>query len=176
MHRRRGLLAVIVGAISIVLVFALVGGAAVGKKKRKTVKLFAPDMIGAVDVPPGDPDGSGEASFKLKKTKKRICFNISFQGIDNPTDGHIHKGDPGVAGAIVVPLFTGTPGLPSPISDCVKAKKSLIKQIAKHPGDFYVNIHNEAFPGGALRDQLQKKSGGGSSGGGGGGGTTPTPY
>ena len=165
MHRRRGLLAVIVGAISIVLVFALVGGAAVGKK-RKTVKLFAPDMIGAVDVPPGDPDGSGEASFKLKKTKKRICFNISFQGIDNPTDGHIHEGDPGVAGAIVVPLFTGTPGLPSPISDCVKAKKSLIKQIAKHPGDFYVNLHNAAFPAGAIRGQLGKGGGGSTDGGG----------
>jgi CHRD domain len=172
MPRRRGLLAIIVGLSSIALVFALAGGAAAGKKK-KTVKRFAPDMVGAVDVPPGDPDGSGEASFKLKKAKKRVCFNISFQGIDNPTDGHIHEGAPGVAGEIVVPLFTGTPGLPSPISGCVKAKRSLIKQIAKHPGDFYVNIHNDAFPGGALRDQLQKKSGGGSSGGGGGGGTPP---
>jgi CHRD domain len=169
MKRRRGLAVAVVGVISIALVFALAGGAAVGKKK-KTVKRFAPDMVGAVDVPPGDPDGSGEASFKLNKTKKKVCFNISFQGIDNPTDGHIHKGDPGVAGAIVVPLFTGTPGLPSPISDCVKARKRVIKQIIKRPGDFYVNIHNDAFPGGALRDQLQKKRGGGSTDGGGGGG------
>ena len=174
MPKRRGLLAIVIGLSSIALVFALAGGAAVGKKK-KTVKRFAPDMVGAVDVPPGDPDGSGEASFKLKKTKKKVCFNISFQGIDNPTDGHIHEGDPGVAGPIVVPLFTGTPGLPSPISDCVKAKKSVIKQIIKRPGDFYVNIHNDAFPGGALRDQLQKRSGG-SSGDGGGNGGGGTPY
>jgi CHRD domain len=173
MTKRRGPLVAIVGAISIVLVLALIGGAAVANKKKRTVKLFAPNMVGAVDVPPGDPDGSGEASFKLKKTKKKICFNITFQGIDNPTDGHIHEGGPGVAGPIVVPLFVDTPGLPSPISDCVKAKKSLIKQIGKHPGDFYVNIHNDAFPGGAIRDQLQKKSGGGGSGGGGGGGATP---
>ena len=94
MPRRRGLLAIIVGLSSIALVFALAGGAAAGKKK-KTVKRFAPDMVGAVDVPPGDPDGSGEASFKLKKAKKKVCFNISFQGIDNPTDGHIHEGGSG---------------------------------------------------------------------------------
>jgi hypothetical protein len=174
MNKRRGLAAAVVGAMSIALVFALIGGAAVGKKKKKTVKLVAPNMIGAVEVPPGDPDGSGEATFKLKKHKKQVCFNISFQGIDNPKDGHIHEGDPGVAGPIVVPLFTDPVGLASPIKDCVTAEKSLIKQIAKNPGDFYVNIHNDAFPAGALRDQLAKK--GSSSGGGGGGGGGGFPY
>jgi hypothetical protein len=174
MNRRRGLLAAIVGVSSIVLVFALVGGAAVGKKKKKTIKLTGPNMNGQVEVPPGDPDGSGDSSFKLKAKKKEICFKITFQGIDNPMDGHIHEGGEGVAGPIVVPLFEGVAGgLPSPISDCVSAEKSLIKQIGRNPGDFYINIHNEAFPAGALRAQLQKKGGGGGSGGGTGGGV---PY
>jgi hypothetical protein len=176
MNRRRGLLAAIVGAISIVLVFALIGGAAAGKKKKKTVKLIGPNMNGQVEVPPGDPDGSGDSSFKLKAKKKQICFNITFQGIDNPMAGHIHEGDEGVAGPIVVPLFESDTGLPSPISDCVKAKKSLIKQIGKKPRDFYVNIHNEAFPAGALRAQLQKKGGGGGSSGGGGDSGGDDPY
>ncbi|HZA59392.1 MAG TPA: CHRD domain-containing protein [Solirubrobacterales bacterium] len=172
MHRRRGLLAAIVGAMAVALVFALVGGAAVGKKKR-IVKLTAPNMNGQIEVPPGDPDGSGDAKFKLNKRKKKICFDITFQGIDNPTDGHIHEAPKGEAGEIVVPLFVDTPGLPSPISDCVKAKKRLIKQIGRNPGDFYVNIHNEAFAAGALRAQLKKKGGGGGSSGGGGGGGDP---
>ena len=176
MHRRRGLLAAIAGVMAVALVFAVVGGAVAGKKK-KTVKLTAPNMNGQVEVPPGDPDGSGDATFKLKAKKKRVCFDITFQGIDNPMDGHIHEAPPGEAGEIVVPLFEGeTAGLPSPISDCVKAKKSLIKQIAKNPGDFYLNIHNEAFPAGALRAQLQKKGGGGGSSDGGGGSGGGGPY
>jgi uncharacterized membrane protein YgcG len=175
MHRRRGLLAAIVSVMAIALVFALVGGAAAGKKK-KTVKLIGPNMNGQVEVPPGDPDGSGNSKFKLKAKKKQVCFDITFQGIDNPMAGHIHEGDEGVAGPIVVPLFESDTGLPSPISDCVKAKKRLIKQIGKKPGDFYVNIHNEAFPAGALRAQLQKKGGGGGSSGGGGGSEGGDPY
>ena len=175
MHRRRGPFAALVGAIAVALVFGLVGGAVAGKKK-KTVKLIGPNMNGQVEVPLGDPDGSGNSKFKLKKHKKQVCFDITFQGIDDPLAGHIHKGDEGVAGPIVVPLFEGDTGVPSPISDCVKAKKRLIKQIGKRPGDFYVNIHNEAFPPGALRAQLQKKGGGGGSSDGGGGSGSGDPY
>jgi uncharacterized membrane protein YgcG len=169
MKRRRELAATIVGAISIALVFALVGGAAAGKKKR-TVKLVGPNMNGQVEEPPGDQDGSGKATFKLNKDRKRVCFEVTFQGIDNVMAGHIHEGAEGVAGPIVVPMFEDPAGLPSPISDCVKAKRALIKQIGRNPGDFYVNIHNEEFPAGAIRAQLKKKGGGGGSGGGSGGG------
>jgi CHRD domain len=174
MKRRRGLAAAVVGAMSIALVFALIGGAAAGKKKKKTVKLVAPNMIGSVEVPPGDPDGSGEATFKLKKKKEQVCFKVSFQGIDDPFAGHIHPGGPGETGPPLVPMWEGTTGLASPVKDCVDAEKNVIKQIIKNPGDFYVNIHNDAFPAGALRDQLAKK--GSSSGGGGGGGGGGFPY
>jgi hypothetical protein len=171
MQRRRGLLAAIAGAISIVLVFALIGGAAVAKKRTKVVKLNTA-LSGVVETPPGDPDGSGTADFKLKtrkgKPKGKVCFRFTFQGIDDPMAAHIHEGPPGVAGAIVVPFFEGTTAFPSPIEDCVKAQRALVKRIGKHPGDFYVNLHNEAFPAGAIRGQLGK--GGGSTDGGGGGG------
>jgi CHRD domain len=176
MKRSRGLAAVVVAAMSVALVFALVGGASAGKKKKKTVKLFAPDMVGAVESPPGDPDGSGEAKFKMKKKKGQVCFNISFQGIDNPEIAHIHPGGPGEVGPPLIGLWEETTGLASPVKDCVDAEKSAIKQVIKNPGDFYVNIHNDAFPAGALRDQLQKKRGDETSGGGGGGGGGGLPY
>jgi hypothetical protein len=161
MQRRRGLLAVIIGAISIALVFALAGGTAVAKKKKKTYKLNA-TLSGAVEVPPGDPDGSGSANFKLTtkkgKPEGKVCADFTFQGIDDPTAAHIHPGGPGETGPPVVPFFEGTP-MPSPISTCVKAERALVKDIGKNPGDYYVNLHNDAFPAGAIRGQLEKGAG-----------------
>jgi hypothetical protein len=178
MDRRRGLLGVIVGAISIALVFALAGGTAVAKKK-KTYRLNA-TLSGAVEVPSGDPDGSGTADFKLTTRKGRpkgkVCMDSTFQGIVDPTAAHIHPGGPGETGPPVVPFFEGT-AMASPISTCVKAKRSLVKDIGKNPGDYYVNLHNGDFQAGALRGQLEKGRGGGSSGGGvPDGGGTGDPY
>jgi CHRD domain len=174
MKRRRGLAAAVVGVISIALVFALAGGATAAKKKKKTYRLNA-TLSGSVEVPPGDLDASGTADFKLVtkrgKPKGKVCADLTFQGIDPPTAAHIHPGGPGETGAPAVPFFEGSTPMPSPILDfCVKAKRGLVKDIGKNPGQYYVNLHNGAFPAGALRGQLQKKGGGGSTDGGGGGG------
>jgi hypothetical protein len=173
MRLRKGVTAAIACAIAIGLVFAMVGGAFAGKK---TVKVSA-EMSGQDEVPPTG-NGSGTADFKLKKKKKQVCFNISFEGLSSATTAaHIHKGDPGVNGAIEVPLFEGTQT--SPAKDCVKAEKKLIKKIGKKPGDYYVNVHTANNVAGEIRGQLQKgasnSSGsnggntGGNTGGGGGG-------
>jgi len=37
---------------------------------------------------------------------------------------------------------------------CQKASKAMISAIESRPNDFYVNIHNAPYPGGALRGQL----------------------
>jgi hypothetical protein len=37
-------------------------------------------------------------------------------------------------------------------------KGSLIRQIARNPRGFYVNVHTEDFPGGAVRGQVRKGS------------------
>ena len=178
MPRRRGLLAIIVGLSSIALVFALAGGTAVAKKKK--VYRLDSTLVGAVEVPPGDTDGSGTADFKLVtkrgKPKGKVCADFAFQGIDDPTAAHIHPGGPGEIGAPAVPFFEGTTPMPSPISICVKAKRGLVKDIGKNPGDYYVNLHNDAFPAGALRGQLEKSGGGGGGGSGDGGGGGGTPY
>jgi hypothetical protein len=100
---------------------------------------------------------SGKADFKLKKKKRKICFTIIHKlSPDDPLRGHIHAGAAGVAGDIVVTLFDGATGRPSPISGCVKTSKSLIKQIKKTPEAFYCNLHSAAFPNGAIRGQLKQ--------------------
>jgi len=39
-------------------------------------------------------------------------------------------------------------------SGCVSADSELIKEIRQSPAEFYVNVHNSEFTGGAVRGQL----------------------
>jgi hypothetical protein len=41
-------------------------------------------------------------------------------------------------------------------SGCVTADHDLVKAIIKDPGAYYFNVHNQPFPGGALRGQLER--------------------
>lgn len=174
MHRRRGLRATTVGVV-LALAVMLVAGVAIAKKK--TVKVEATNMSGAVEVPTGDPDGTGNAKFKLKKKKGQVCFDADFQAIQAPFVAHIHKGDAGEPGPIKVLLFDTPGGATSPQSGCVDASSSLIKKIGKKPDSFYCNIHTDDFPAGAIRGQLTKPGGGGGgTGGGGTGGPTGPGY
>jgi CHRD domain len=116
-------------------------------------------LSGAREVPgPGDSNGSGNASITLKPRTKRVCFNITFSRIGRPVAGHIHRGGSRVAGPVVVPLFESANGVTSPHSGCEgNVSRGLIRDIREHPGRFYVNLHNRAFPDGAVRGQLRRR-------------------
>lgn len=104
-------------------------------------------LSGAEEVPPADPDGSGFASIRLNVGQATVCWEISFEGIDEPFAAHIHAAPAGVNGPVVVPL--------NPIAGgCTSADPALIQAIVDFPEQYYVNVHNEPFPGGALRGQL----------------------
>ena len=110
-------------------------------------------LSGAQEISPtgepgaGDPDGGGFASIELDSKHGVVCWEISFKGIDPPFAAHIHAAPAGVNGPVVVPL--------SPIaSGCTNADPALIQAIIDSPNQYYVNVHNTPYPGGALRGQL----------------------
>jgi CHRD domain len=152
------------GAFAAVAIPALVS-AAPGDKVELNAKLDEKQEVPG----PGDTDGKGSATFKLNSNKGKICFEISYQNIEEPNAGHIHKGPKGDDGPIKVELFADT-GFSSPIEDCVEAEEKVIDRIANNPERFYVNLHNTEFPDGAIRGQLKGGGGGGGDGSGGGGG------
>jgi hypothetical protein len=111
-------------------------------------------LTGAAEVAGGDPDGSGTAKITLNQDREEVCWNITVQGISLASlRAHIHKAPVGANGPIVVPFFEADDVR---LSGCVGADDELIKDIRKHPSDYYVNVHNADFPGGALRGQLSK--------------------
>jgi hypothetical protein len=114
------------------------------------------DLSGAAEVPAGsgDADGAGVGSIVLKTRTKRLCWEITFSNIDAPNKGHIHRGPVDQDGPVFFTLFDNGSTVSSPATGCSKAKRSLLKEIQADPGGFYVNLHNAAFPDGAIRGQL----------------------
>ena len=128
-------------------------GAVRGQLDRST--LLGADLTGASEIPgPGDPDGSGEVFLDLVGDGL-VCLRLTVRGIGTPMAAHIHDAAVGAAGPIVVTL-------PTPIfntsSGCVEVAPALFADIAAHPGEFYVNVHNEQFPAGAVRGQLAPRA------------------
>lgn len=147
----------VASAITAVVLTSLAIAGAAGAKNTQ----LAAAMSGAQEFPgPGDADGTGTAEIDVKtkpgKKSAKVCFTLTWASIDQVIGAHIHQGAAGTDGAIVVALLEGTAG-PAAATGCVKTKAKTAKQIAKSPGDFYVNIHTGEFPAGAIRGQLAKQ-------------------
>ena len=130
---------------------ALIAGAAAaadGGRKLQTT------LSGAAEVPgPGDADGRGTAKITVNPGQKQICYKLSVANIAPATATHIHEAPPTAAGPVVVTLGAPTSGTSS---GCVTVTRALALEILKRPADYYVNVHNPAFPAGAVRGQLAK--------------------
>lgn len=112
------------------------------------------DLLGVVERPePGDPDGEGRATIRLRRNQGQVCFRLSVDNIALPATGaHIHRGDATVAGPVVVGLRN--PNAEGAASGCVPAARALVNEILANRGRFYVNVHTNDFPAGAIRGQL----------------------
>ena len=115
----------------------------------------------------GDLDGRGKAEVRIQVARQRACFDLSWSNIAAPSMAHIHEGDADTAGPIVVILFmTGDETVPGDqdlpdtlngVSGCATGvEKTLLREINDNPREFYVNIHNNDFPAGAIRGQLRR--------------------
>jgi hypothetical protein len=142
-------ISVLVAVVAGIGVLALPAGAA--------NTLLEANMNGDKEVPgPGDANGTGVAEITVNPQRNRVCFDIVFRRIQDPFVGHIHKGRRGVAGPPKVTLFEDDSTEDSPIDGCVRNQPArLLRKIKNHPRRWYVNLHNEQFPDGAIRGQLR---------------------
>jgi CHRD domain len=148
MRRRVLFLAVTLGVVALLAV----GAPAYGQGRP-----FATTLTGAAEVPgPGDPDASGTAVITLNQGQGEVCFDLSWAGIDGTvTAAHIHVGAATEAGPVVVGLFAGAFAGTDSASDCISGvSEELIKAIRQNPENYYVNVHSDVFPAGAIRGQL----------------------
>ena len=150
----RRVFAIVPFMLAIVLAVGLAWAATSPTGAKQGGRPLAATLTGAAEVPgPGDPDGSGSARLTLNPGQGQICYKLAVSGIDPATAAHIHVGPAGVAGPVVVGLAPPTSGASSA---CADVDQTLLRDILKNPENYYVNVHNPAFPPGAVRGQLGK--------------------
>ena len=111
-------------------------------------------LTGAQEVPgPGDPDGSGTAEVTVVNATANVCYDLNVRNIAPATAAHIHRGGPTVAGPPVVTLEAPTDG---GSEGCITVPATLADEIGANPAAFYVNVHNDEYPNGAIRGQLAR--------------------
>lgn len=102
----------------------------------------------------GDPNGHGSATV-IVVGSDTLCYGVTVNRIGAPNGMHIHEAAAGSNGAVVVSLTPPSAGAPGTSSDCVSSVDgNLLRQIRINPAKFYINVHNSAFPAGAIRGQL----------------------
>jgi|ERR687898_66909 hypothetical protein len=113
------------------------------------------ELTGAAEVPAGDPAGSGMATITVNPGQEEVCWEIKAAGIDLPaTAAHIHVGAVGTAPPNNVVVTLSAPDASGFSSGCTTVDRDLALEILKNPENYYVNVHNEDFPTGAIRGQL----------------------
>jgi CHRD domain len=106
------------------------------------------------------PVGTGVADIEIGSDRTSLCWDIrGLVGTVNAvTAMHIHAGAEGDFGPVVVEFISGNQG-------CLETSpggvtESALRDIAAEPTNFYVDVHSEFHPDGAVRGQLERRGGG----------------
>ena len=141
-NRRSRLLAAVALTATAALTVPVTAAPAAGAGQRLEASLHGGSA--------GDPDGTGHATLTLYKKAGKVCATITWAHIGTPTAAHVHRRSDG---GVVLGLTSSVTGGPK----CrTGVKHKLIERLAEHPRRYYVNVHNDAFPAGAIRGRLHR--------------------
>jgi len=147
----------IVDRLALVILLAALATVSFAPSASAGGRPFRLTLTGAAERPdPGDPDGIGTAFVTVNPGTREVCWSVEVEGIDLPIlAAHIHEGDATVAGPPVIFLLPeGVADADGSFSGCDTVERSLALALIVSPENYYLNVHNAPFPGGALRAQL----------------------
>lgn len=126
-----------------------------GAVRGQLPRVFNLCMNGANEAPgPGDADGCGSGWIAFQEGLNRVSWNFTYTNINPPTAMHVHTGNAGVPGPILVDMGVVTTGGPGTLINSTTTSGANMAAILANPAGYYVNIHNADFPPGAIRAQL----------------------
>jgi CHRD domain len=115
-------------------------------------RAFQVALTGEAESPAGDPVGTGTATVRLRAGQAQVCYQLAAKDLPAAAAAHIHHGNVGAAGPVVIPLQT--PNAAGASSGCTNTTRALVGAILGDPGSYYVNVHTGDFAAGAIRGQL----------------------
>jgi hypothetical protein len=120
-------------------------------------------LNGEQETAPADPDGHGFFTYSIEGDT--LCYALTVRDIATAGASHIHVGDRGVPGPIVVglqaPATGSSAGCITAVPDTTPNTTAVLTRselagIVSDPGHYYANVHNAEFPAGAIRGQLKR--------------------
>jgi CHRD domain len=175
----RARLAVLIASSSLAVLVAIPAHAAGG---HATLRPFD-------EVPALSTNGTGKFNLHLSAGGTAFTYHLEYSGLQGQvTQAHLHYGQKGVNGGIMIFLCSNLGNGPAGTQACPTGSGSIDGTISAdavigpaaqgvgagelaevlrgmRAGVVYVNVHSDLFPGGEIRGQLQFKSAG----------PTPTP-
>lgn len=125
---------------------------------QSQIRYLQGNLQSSQETPPNNSAGSGVVIVQYNMATKTIKLYGDYMGLTNSiTVSHIHRGQPGVAGPVVVDLMnTGGPN--GTLSVTATLTQALEDSLLA--GNLYANVHTPTNPGGELRAQLMPTTNG----------------
>src|SRR5215208_148803 len=138
-----------------------------GEQQQQQQKRFVTELTGFEEVPPvNNTSAIGVAEFKLGQDN--IMYKVNVTDIENVTAAHIHSGQVGENGPIVITLFKEDPPTTAMTTGVLSegnitatnlegpmAGQLLSNLISAMRNDqTYVNVHTQQNPNGEIRGQI----------------------
>ena len=141
----------LVGAVALALMAC--GGNDDPPAPASTTSVLSAALSGDQELPPTLTGALGTGTLSLVSPSRNVSGSIALDGM-TATAAHIHLGDTGVNGAVIVPLTQTVPGTWS-----VPAGTTLTESQAAAfaSGGLYYNAHSTANPGGEIRGQIGRE-------------------
>lgn len=117
---------------------------------------FKADLKGSSEVPPNTTGGSGSVTATYDPATKELSWSGTFSGLTGPaTAAHFHgPAEPGKNAGVAVWISEKGKPLTSPFKGSAKLTDAQASDLMN--GQWYVNVHTAANPGGEIRGQLTK--------------------
>ncbi len=137
-----------------IVMIAACAAAVAGWAVTAKAETFKVALAGAQQVPPVETSGTGTADLTYDPSTRMLTWSISYSGLSGPaTMAHFHG--PAAAGKNgPVAVWISKKG--DPVESPIKGEATLTPEQAAQftAGDWYVNIHTAAHPGGEIRGQV----------------------
>ena len=102
----------------------------------------------------GQPGAAGSFAARLDPATGELCTRLAWSGLERVTMAHIHALAAGPDGAPLIAFEELESGAPE---HCQAIGRTLAEQLAAQPGAFYVMVHTEDHPSGAISGAVERR-------------------